>query len=282
MSKSKKPKFDLDAAKDFAIRECAPKKKRELIAQQAVWELFKELEKDRAAEIELEIQEDDSELDESEKASSSPSTESASLIQQVVAQAKVFGVAGLMTITTGVYFQSQAVIKNVEDIQATVSEMRISSQSNSNVVDGLNQSEQIQSIAESTAENAETASEESQESSEESQESTEESQESTEESSEESTEESQESTEESSEESQESSEESSEESTEGSQESTEETPLESTEELSGGDEPPSSSSELPPVLDEEETETETQPELIEPIVIDIPLPHDTEIPSDRG
>lgn len=252
MSKSKRKKFDLDAAKDFAIKECTPKKKREILAQQAVWELYKELEKERAAEIELEIEEDDSEFDEESALKSKESQPSPSLLEQVVSQAKVFGAAGLMTITTGVYFQSQAVIENVEDIRATVAEMSVvptqtvAPSSSSSLSDGLDQSNQTQSLAEDAAEASSTNTESVTESE-----------------------------------------------AEPVTESESEATTEAETVIESKPEPVTNSdsgttdvvTEEPVVVVENNDEEETQPEpieLIEPVIIDIPLPNDVEIPSSQG
>lgn len=268
MSKSKRKKFDLDAAKDFAIKECTPKKKREILAQQAVWELYKELEKERAAEIELEIEEDDSEFDEESALKSKESQPSPSLLEQVVSQAKVFGAAGLMTITTGVYFQSQAVIENVEDIRATVAEMSVvptqtvAPSSSSSLSDGLDQSNQTQSLAEDAAEASSTNTESVTES-----------------------------------EAEPVTESESETTTESESESVTESESEATTEaetvIESKPEPVTNSdsgttdvvTEEPVVVVENNDEEETQPEpieLIEPVIIDIPLPNDVEIPSSQG
>jgi len=150
MSKSNDQKFDLDAAKRFAIEECAPTKKRDFLAKQAVWELYRELEKEHAESIELEIEEDDAEL---ENELASKVDEPQSIFKEIVNQAKALGVAGVMTITTGVYFQTQAVYENTNSI---ISEIQISR--TENIGGAVSSSGGIaQSISEAAEKAAETA-----------------------------------------------------------------------------------------------------------------------------
>lgn len=151
MSKSNDQKFDLDAAKRFAIEECAPTKKRDFLAKQAVWELYRELEKEHAESIELEVEEDDAEL---ENELASKVDEPQSILKEIVNQAKALGVAGVMTITTGVYFQTQAVYENTNSI---ISEIQISRTENTG--EPISSSSGIaESISEAAEEAAETAS----------------------------------------------------------------------------------------------------------------------------
>jgi hypothetical protein len=116
----KNKKFDLSQAKDFVIRECAPQKKRDRLAKEAAWELYKELYPVEAAEWEQEVVEDDAELEQEEI---KIEMEKPSIWQEIINQTKVFGVAGLLGISSGLYFQSQAVYEGANEIIITVSDM---------------------------------------------------------------------------------------------------------------------------------------------------------------
>jgi len=172
----RKKQITLETAKEFVIRECAPQKKRDRLAKEAAWELYKELYPVEAAEWESEVQEDDAELEQEEI---KIEMEKPSIIQEIINQTKVFGVAGLLGISSGLYFQSQAVYEGTNEIFNTVSNMTTANLptnsentesselvGNESITDDASQSEEIQSIAEEAADNAANSQSESEVSSE--------------------------------------------------------------------------------------------------------------------
>ena len=172
----RKKQITLETAKEFVIRECAPQKKRDRLAKEAAWELYKELYPVEAAEWEAEVQEDDAELEQEEI---KIEMEKPSIIQEIINQTKVFGVAGLLGISSGLYFQSQAVYEGTNEIFNTVSLMNTqiaptnsekteSSEivDNESITDSESQGEEMQSIAEEAADNAANSQSESEVSSE--------------------------------------------------------------------------------------------------------------------
>ena len=241
MSKSNDQKFDLDAAKRFAIEECAPTKKRDFLAKQAVWELYRELEKEHAESIELEIEEDDAEL---ENELASKVDEPQSIFKEIVNQAKALGVAGVMTITTGVYFQTQAVYENTNSI---ISEIQISR--TENIGGAVSSSGGIaQSISEAAEKAAETAA-----------------------------------TNRSNESQQESKVDTSANDSSAEESSTTESTTEESQVIAVAEES-TSEPEVIESVEPEDTSSNSDDEnvIIEPFIIDIPLPIDVEIASDKG